>query len=175
MEQYERIDLNDYVQTGEGGTAVSYIHQGAGDTLVKLFNPGFEAEKAQEEFRISRIVFEMGIPTPEPYRLVTDGTRFGAEYELVKGKRSYARIISQEPERMEELSISLANMARKLHAMKADTTRLSSINERIRGFYRETDLVPEAFKERALAFLEQNPESETCLHGDLQFMYSQIP
>lgn len=168
MEKYDRIDLDEYIQTGEGGTAVSYIHRGAGDTLVKLYNPGFEAEKAKEEFRISRIVFEMGIPSPEPYRLVTDGVRFGAEYELVKGKRSYARIISQEPERMKELSIDFANRARELHAMKADTTRLYSIKERIQRFYRETDRVPEAFKQRALAFLEQVPETETCLHGDLQ-------
>lgn len=168
MEKYERINLDEYVQTGEGGTAVSYIHREAGDTLVKLYNPGFEADKAQEEFQVSRTVYEMGIPTPEPYRLVTDGTRYGAEYELVKDKRSYARIISQEPERMEELSLDLAAKARELHATKADTTRLSGVGERIRQFYRETKQVPEAFKQRALAFLEHTPETQTCLHGDLQ-------
>lgn len=47
MEKYDRINLDEYIQTGEGGTAVSYIHRGAGDTLVKLYNPGFEAEKAR--------------------------------------------------------------------------------------------------------------------------------
>ena len=168
MENYEKINLDEYIQTGEGGTAVSYIHREAGDTLVKLYNPGYEADKAKEEFLVSRTVFEMGIPSPEPYRLVTDGVRYGAEYELVKGKRSYARIISQEPERMEELSIDLATKARELHAMKADTTRLPSFKERFRRFYLETERVPEAFKQRALAFLEQAPETETCLHGDLQ-------
>ena len=168
MNEYELIHLEDYIQTGEGGTAVSYIHREAGDTLVKLYKPGFETEKAKEEFLVSRTVFEMGVPTPEPYRLVTDGERYGAEYELVKNKRSYARIMSQEPERIEELSLDFAAKARELHAMKADTTRLVSFNERIRQFYRETSQVPEAFKQRALAFLEQVPETETCLHGDLQ-------
>ena len=37
MEKYDRINLDEYIQTGEGGTAVSYIHRGAGDTLVKLY------------------------------------------------------------------------------------------------------------------------------------------
>lgn len=54
MEKYERINLDEYVQTGEGGTAVSYIHREAGDTLVKLYNPGFEADKDQEVLRMRR-------------------------------------------------------------------------------------------------------------------------
>ena len=45
MKTYERINLDDYIQTGEGGTAVSYTHK-TGDTLAKLYNPGFEADRA---------------------------------------------------------------------------------------------------------------------------------
>ena len=35
--------------------------------------------RAAAEFFTARTVFEMGIPSPEPYRLVTDGERFDAE------------------------------------------------------------------------------------------------
>ena len=72
MDSYQKIDLNDYVRSGEGGTAVSYINK-THETLAKLYNPGFEAERAKAEFHTARTVFEMRIPTPEPYRLVTDG------------------------------------------------------------------------------------------------------
>ena len=95
MLSYETINLNDYVRTGEGGTAVSYKHK-TRDTLAKLYNPGFEADRAVEEFLTARTVYEMGVPTPKPYRLVTDGERFGGEYEFIPGKRSFARIISEE-------------------------------------------------------------------------------
>ena len=37
MLSYETINLNDYVRTGEGGTAVSYKHK-TRDTLAKLYN-----------------------------------------------------------------------------------------------------------------------------------------
>ena len=167
MSTYETIDLNDYIQTGEGGTAQAYTRKD-GKTLAKLYNPGFEADRARAEFLTARTVFEMGIPTPEPYRLVTDGKRFGAEYELIPNKRSFTRIISEEPERLQEISLTFASWAGKLHATPADTSRLRSYKQVLLQFYHEKDLVPETFKQRALAFLETVPEPETLLHGDLQ-------
>jgi uncharacterized protein (TIGR02172 family) len=167
MSTYETINLNDYIRTGEGGTAQAYTRKD-GKTLAKLYNPGFEADRARAEFLTARTVFEMGIPTPEPYRLVTDGERFGAEYELIPNKRSFTRIISEEPERLQEISLTFASWAGKLHATPADTSRLRSYKQVLLQFYHEKDLVPEAFKQRALAFLETVPEPETLLHGDLQ-------
>lgn len=163
---YETIDLNEYVRTGEGGTAQAYTHKD-GKTLAKLYNPGFEADRAREEFHTARTVYEMGLPTPEPYRLVTDGERYGAEYELIRNKRSYTRIISEEPGRMEELTLKFARLARELHAMEADTSRLRSYKEGILRFYRESSSVPEDYRQAALRFLDTVPDTPRCLHGDL--------
>ena len=140
-EEIQRINLDDYIQTGEGGTALTYTKKD-GLSLAKLYKNGFEADRAKVEFLTARMVFELGIPSPEPYRLVTDGQRNGAEYELIKNKRSYTRIISQEPERLEEISLKFAHMARELHGKEADTTRLGSYKERIERFYREKNRVP---------------------------------
>ena len=167
METYKQIDLNDYVQTGEGGTALTYTLK-THNALAKLFNPGNEAELAEKEFLTARAVFEMGIPTPEPFRLVTDGLRQGVEYELISNKRSFTRIISQEPERLEEISLAFARMTRKLHDTKADTSRFTSVKDRLRRFYQEKgDRVTEEYKERALNFIDKSPDVGTCLHGDL--------
>lgn len=167
MNTYETIDLNDYVQTGEGGTSLTYTHQ-TRHTMAKLFNLVNEAELAEKEFLTARAVFEMGIPTPEPLRLVTDGERRGVEYELISNKRSFTRIISQEPERLEEISLAFARMARELHTQKANTSRFTSVKERLRRFYQEKgDLVTEEYKEHALNFIDKSPDADTCLHGDL--------
>ena len=165
-EEIQRINLDDYIQTGEGGTALTYTHKD-GLSLAKLYNPGFEADRAKAEFLTARAVFELGIPSPEPFRLITDGERSGAEYELIKNKRSYTRIISQEPERLEEISLKFAHMAKQLHAKQADTTRLQSYKQRIANFYHEKDMVPEDYKQRVLQFLETVPDTPRCLHGDL--------
>ena len=50
---YEVINLEEYVQTGEGGTALSYNHKD-GKTLAKLFTPGMGAETAEREFLVNR-------------------------------------------------------------------------------------------------------------------------
>ena len=165
-EEIQRINLDDYIQTGEGGTALTYTHKD-GLSLAKLYNSGFEAVRAKAEFLTARAVFELGIPSPEPFRLITDGQRSGAEYELIKNKRSYTRIISQEPERLEEISLKFARMAKELHAKQADTTRLQSYKQRIANFYHEKDMVPEDYKLRVLQFLDTVPDTPRCLHGDL--------
>lgn len=167
MMEYERINLDDYVQTGEGGTAVSYTHKN-GDALIKLYNMGFEADRAIEEFKTARMVYDMGISTPKPIRLITDGERYGAEYELIKNKRSFARILSEEPERLEEITLTFARLAKDFNSIKADKDKVRSFKQRIARFYQEKDRVPQAYKEQALAFIEKVPDHEYCLHGDLQ-------
>ena len=60
MEAYERINLDEYIQTGEGGTAQAYTRKD-GKTLAKLYNPGFEADRAAAEFLTARTVYELGV------------------------------------------------------------------------------------------------------------------
>ena len=163
---YQLINLNDYFQTGEGGTALTYNNKN-GRTLAKLFTPGYGAESAEREFRVNQVVYAMGIPTPEPVRLVTDGTRYGAEYELIPNKRSFTRIISQEPEQLEPLSIRFARLARELHQKPADTGRLPDMRELVRYHISRFEGLPQDLKDRLLVRLDSSPASAVCLHGDL--------
>ena len=122
-EETQRINLDDYIQTGEGGTALTYTKKD-GLSLAKLYKPGFEADRTKDEFLTASTVYQLGIPSPKPYRMITDGERSGAEYELIKNKRSYTRIISQVPERLEEITLKFAHMARELQAIDEATKRL---------------------------------------------------
>ncbi len=166
MQDVERINLDDYIQTGEGGTALTYNHKD-GKTLAKLFMPSMAADNAVREFRINQVVYESGLPTPKPIRLITDGTRFGAEYELIQPKRSFTRIISQEPDKLVPLSERFAVLARKIHETPADTTRLPDMKEMVRSMVDRREQLPEAYKERIHRFLDTVPATPTCLHGDL--------
>lgn len=166
MNNYKTIDINEWTQVGEGGTAQAYIDK-SGTRLAKLYNESFEAETAKKEFLTARTVFELGIPTPEPYCLITDGVRAGAEYELIKNKRSFTRIIADEPQRLKEITLTFAGMAKALHATKADTSRLHSYKQDVVKFYQEKNMVPEDYKQKVMLFLETVPDSPFCLHGDL--------
>jgi len=166
VEEVQRIDLNDYVQTGEGGTALTYSHKD-GKTLAKLFMPSMAADNAVREFRINQVVYESGLPTPQPIRLITDGERFGAEYELISPKRSFTRIISQEPDQLMPLSERFARLAKRIHQTPADTTRLPDMRELVREWIDRLEQCPDELKRRFHRFIDTVPSTPTCLHGDL--------
>ncbi|MBQ6768080.1 MAG: TIGR02172 family protein [Prevotella sp.] len=166
MQDVERISLDDYVQTGEGGTALTYNHKD-GKTLAKLFMSSIAADNAAREFRASQVVYDIGLPTPKPIRLITDGTRFGAEYELISPKRSFTRIISQEPDQLVPLSERFAVLARQIHQTPADTGRLPDMRDLVGSWIDKFELLPDDWKERFHRFLDTVPSASTCLHGDL--------
>ncbi len=164
--EYQKINLDNYVQTGEGGTALTYSNKD-GRTLAKLFSPGYAVQSAEREFLVNQVVYRLGVPTPEPLRLVTDGERYGAEYELIPEKRSFTRIISEEPEQLEPLSIRFARLARELHQTPADTAILPDMRELVRYHISRFEGLPQNLKDRLLARLDSIPASAVCLHGDL--------
>ena len=166
MNTYETIDLNDYVQTGEGGTALTYNHKD-GKTLAKLFMPSVTADNAIREFRTGQVVYDLGVPTPKPIRLITDGTRFGAEYELIQHKRSYTRIISQEPDQLVPLSERFAMLAKQIHQTPADTTRLPDMKELALPWIDKIPNLSDNLRTRIHRFMDTVPSTPNCLHGDL--------
>lgn len=165
-DNFQTINLDEYVQTGEGGTALTYNHKD-GKTLAKLFTLRVAAETAVREFHINEVVYDSGLPTPKPIRLITDGTRYGAEYELISPKRSFTRIISQEPDQLEPLSVSFAQLAKQLHQTPADTQRLPDMKELVASKIDDYQDMPAEYKERLHRFLDSVPSQPTCLHGDL--------
>ncbi|MBQ8009662.1 MAG: TIGR02172 family protein [Bacteroidaceae bacterium] len=166
MNDVIKINLEDYFQTGEGGTALTY-NNNDGKSLAKLFMSSVAAETAIREFHVNQVVYESGLPTPKPIRLITDGTRFGAEYELISPKRSFTRIISQEPDQLVPLSERFAKLARQIHETPADTKRLPDMKELVRMWIGRLVNFPDDLKDRFLRFLDTVPSTPTCLHGDL--------
>ena len=166
MDNMERINLEDYIQTGEGGTALTYNHKD-GKRLAKLFMPSVAADNAIREFRTNQVVYDLGLPTPKPIRLITDGTRFGAEYELIQPKRSFTRIISQEPYQLVPLSERFAVLAKQIHQMPADTKRLPDMKELVMPWIDKISNLSDNLRARINRFIDTVPSTPTCLHGDL--------
>lgn len=165
MSKYEKINLEDYIQTGEGGQALTYTKKD-GSSLAKMFMHGLGSETVEHEFLISKAVYEAGIPCPKPIRLVTDGERFGGEYEVIAGKRSFTRIISQDPEQLEPLTLKFARLGKQLHATPANTEVFPDMKEVIRPWIEKSTCISEPLRARLLATLDSLPSPKTCLHGD---------
>ena len=89
------------------------------------------------------------------------------DFERINGKRSFARVISEEPERLEEIAVRFAQMCKELHATPCDTALFPDRTLFYKGVIaRATGFTPEE-KERMEAFLDSVPRTATCLHGDM--------
>lgn len=162
----ELVDMSDYEESGDGFTAISYNHKD-GERMMKLYASFIPAAVPQRELQVARAVSEMGLPTPMPRRMVTDGTRLGVEFDRIKDKRSYARAISQEPEKLEEYTRDFARFSRQLNETRCDTSVFRPARERFQRAVVESKAFDKSQKKKMLAFIDSVPLQETCVHGDL--------
>ena len=163
----KKVDLNEWGYYGEGGTAVSFCNKQDGNIYLKLNKKEYPEELTREEFLAARMFGEMGLPTPEVYDYVTDGERFGYTGERIKGKISFARMLSQEPERQEELAGRFAAMALALHRTEADTSKMKSCLDYFTGYLGDMSFVPSDVAEKVRGCLKEFTDAPFFLHGDM--------
>ncbi len=162
-----KIDLNEYERVGEGANGASYNHKTNPDIMLKIYFRNFEA--AEKELELAQKVYAMGIPTPEPGDLITDGERMGIRFRRINGKKSFSRACGDEPERTEEFAREFAQMCKRLHAVHVDTTQFENVKDRLYNLLDANPFFTPEQKEKIHAFIAAAPDADTAIHGDLQF------
>ena len=161
------INIQEWEPFGGGGFGESYYNKSDDSVILKLNKPSVSAAKALEEFQFSKAVFDMGIPSAQPYEYVTDGERYGMIVERIQGKESFGRIIADHPERLEELAAITAEYAKALHAIPCNTSVFDSVPMRSRGLIAACKEIPDDIKTRLIGYIDQLEPATTCLHGDI--------
>ena len=162
----EWIDMADYVESGDGYTATSYNHKD-GRRMMKLYAAYMPVSEPERELRMAWAIMDLGVKIPKAYRMVTDGKRVGVEFERIPDKRSYARAISQEPEKLAEYTAAFARQCLVLHATPCNTAVFTSAKDHFKEVIAASRDFDEARKERLCAFVDSVPDVTTCLHGDM--------
>lgn len=160
------INLEDYERSGEGFCAVSYNHKN-GHTMIKLYDPQIPVHDSIQELSRANEVYRMGLPTPLPGRLVTDGQRYGVEFERIVTKKSFSRSIADNTERLPFFATRFAQLCKQLHATPCNTQFFDSQTRYFEDIINRVDFLTPQEKQHFHAFLQQLPEEHTCLHGDL--------
>ena len=162
-----RIDLNDYTLSGGGKLGESYVHRTNPDVLLKLYPQNLE-KIGREEYERACKVFELGVPSPEPGELVHTGDkRLGILYKRIAGKKSYARALADNPERLEEYAATFARMAKELHAVKPKPGTFPKIKDQYKAAIGLNPYLNGKEKEAVARFIDTLPDADTALHGDL--------
>jgi len=168
VKEVVKVNMDDYVESGAGFTATTYNHKEK-NKMIKLYNTFVDPSTPIREMMVGKKINEMGINCPEVIGLVSDGERTGVEFQRIIKKRSFARAISNEPERLEEFALRFAQNCKKLHSTRCDLTYFPNIKEFFYGVVSKTTLLNNEQKCKVKAFIASVPQASTCLHGDLHF------
>lgn len=163
------ISLNDYILSGGGANGDSFNHREDPTIMLKLYKSG-KIKQPLHEMELSRKVFQAGIPCPEPGDyVVTEDGRYGIRFRRIDGKVSFSRATGDNPERAEEYARAFADMSRQLHATHLDTSIFTSTKDSYLALLKENPFYTSAQKDIMAKFIADVPDTDTAIHGDLQF------
>lgn len=160
------IDLNEWERFGGGGNGWAYNNKADSSLMLKLNKESISKEKAYNEFLKSKYVHDMGIECPEVHEFVTDGSRFGYTVQRITGKKSYARIISEDPSQLEPLAKEFAQRSKKFHSVECDTKVLQEHGEKLWNAINGCQYIPQDAKDIIKKCIDSFDKANTPVHGD---------
>lgn len=163
-----KINLEDYIHSGEGANGESFDHRTDPSIMMKLYNPG-KIQQPLDEMLMARKVYDLGIPTPEPGDYVTDGVRYGIRFHRIVGKISYSRATGEHPENVARYAQEFAAMCKDLHRVHVNTALFENVKDRNLRLLEENPFFTPAQKDAVGRFIADSPDTDTAIHGDLQF------
>ena len=164
-----KISLDDYVLSGGGANGESYDCKSDPAIMLKLYFPG-KVDQPLDEMMLARKVYDLGIPTPEPGEyVVTEDGRFGIRFRRIAGKKSYARATADDPGSVDKYAVEFAAMCLDLHSRHVDTSQFESVKDRYFRLLEDNPFFTTSEKDRIGRFISDAPDTDTAIHGDLQF------
>jgi aminoglycoside phosphotransferase (APT) family kinase protein len=149
--------LQEHACIGRGRTAEIYAW--ADGQVLKLYRPGWDADRVTEEARITALAHDAGLPAPAIYGTLAVEGRQGILCERLDGAPIDRMVNLLRSARL------LAEVQAAIHACRIPA--LPAQRERLMGrISRTSDLTPDR-REAILHVLEGLPDDGVVCHGDL--------
>lgn len=161
-----KINIEEWERFGGGGNGWSYYSKTDDSVVLKLNNVDIPFESTLQEFNTSRALFELGLSCPRVLDFVTDGARFGMTIECLKDKKSYVRMIADNPQMLEPLAMEFAMRSREFHSKECDTSIFESKTERCRRAFERCDVFSQGIKDMLSSCLDSLDKVSYPVHGD---------
>ena len=161
---YRKLSIEGCEVIGEG--ANGKVYRIDPETIIKVYKNSDALFAIKRERELARKAFVMGVPTAIPYDVVRVGEYYGSVFELLSS-RSFAKIVRQEPERLDELIAMSVELLKKIHAVELSPGELPN---RKAIALKWTEIfegnLPEEILSKLQAMIAAIPENNHMLHGD---------
>lgn len=167
----KEIDITQWTKVGEGGNGATYTNEAEPGVLLKeSYLEMAEADNLVKEFDLSKAIYELGVPTPQMLELVSINGRAAIKCQAISGKKSFARLCHDNPEKIDDYARQMALLAKQFHATNA--TGNSSIPSKkaiMEEAVAQSEMLSEKAKKRVQEFLDTVEDAPTLVHGDFTF------
>lgn len=161
---YRVVSVEGCEEIGHGANGT--IYRIDRDNVVKVYkkaNALFDIQKERERAKLALI---LGIPTAISYDVVRVGDSYGSVFEFLNA-RSFSRILSEEPDRMDWCVREFVKMLRIIHETLVPKGKLPDMKETVLSwaeFLR--DYLPREAGQKLVSLVEAVPHDDHMIHGD---------
>ena len=161
---YRVVSVEGCEEIGRGANGTIYrIDQ---DNVVKVYNNADALDDIRHEREVAKLALILGIPTAISYDVVKVGDSYGSVFELLNA-RSFSKIISTEPEKLDWCVKEYVDMLKKIHGTLVPPGKLPDMRETAVSWARfMLDYLPEQAGKKLLAMAEAVPHDDHMIHGD---------
>ena len=170
MSNYRQIDLSEWTLVGEGYNGQAFVSAAHPGVMLKLVRREMgAAHKVEQEFRSAQAAAEAGLPTPQVYEIVRDREDHGYLCQMIEGKKSFARLCADDPERIPEFAARMAEYGKALHRTPIQTgDAVPDMKTLLLKALESSPLVTSEQREGLKELVLAMPDARTCVHGDFQ-------
>lgn len=167
----KEIDITQWKKVGEGGNGATYTSEAEPGVLLKeSYLELAKADDLVQEFNVSRAVYELGVPTPQMFELVSVNGRAAIKCQAIAGKKSFARLCHDHPDKIDAYAEEMARLAKQLHATNAaGKAEIPSMKSLMTEAVSASAMLGGKARKRILDFIGALEDVSTLLHGDFTF------
>ncbi|MDO4796869.1 MAG: phosphotransferase [Coriobacteriales bacterium] len=149
-----------------GSGANGDVYRLAKDEMIKVFRPTLSLDDIEDERRVSRQVFVLGVPCAIPFDTVRCGDCYGTVYEALDAK-TIAECVRENPKTLRRYAVDSARLLKELHAIEVPEGALPPAD---RTHHSRLDMLTNDFSADELAvmhgLLRSLPAMSRFVHND---------
>lgn len=149
-----------------GSGANGSVYRLADDTMIKVFRPTLSLDDIEDERRVSRQVFVLGVPCAIPFDTVRCGDCYGTVYEAINAK-TISECVRENPNTLHHYAVESAQLLKEIHAIEVPDGTLPPAD---RSQHAKIDALSHDFSVDELAelhdLLRSLPPMKRFVHND---------
>lgn len=165
LEEPLQIDMKRTSKIGDGLMSETY-QTDYDESSIKLFSNFVPELNILREKIASRAAYKMGLPVPICGDYIRAFGRKGLVFEKVLDKKSFARILADNPSCYKELAKEFYEVGNKFHTTKCSIANMIKANEELIYNINLYNGKCASYKEDMLKFVSSLPSGDTCIHGE---------